>query len=228
MFRYGQFCPISKAVEVLGERWSLLVVRELLLGRSQFNQLQRALPRISPTTLSKRLAELQAHGLVLRKRLPAQDSYEYRLTAAGRELYPVVMQVGEWGMRWMRSRMEDDELDVGVLMSDIERRLDTAKLPSGQSVLQFKFTDLGEFADWWIKVNGDHVELCLDDPGYEIDVYFTSDLRTLTEVWMGDLPLERARSSGRLKIVGRPAYLKNLPAWFRLHVLSGIRPARAE
>lgn len=227
MFRYGQFCPISKAVEVLGERWALLVLRELLLGNTQFNQLQRALPRVSPTTLTKRLGELQTSGLVVRKRARGRLGHEYQLTAPARDLWPVLISVGEWGMRWARGRMRDDELDIGMLMADIERRVVARLLPSGLTVLRFKFTDQREYRDWWLKIEDDQPELCLDDPGLDVDVYFTSDLRTLVEVWMGDLPLALARASGRLQIVGRSAYLKNLKAWFPLHSLAPIRPAVA-
>ena len=225
MFQYGQFCPVSKAAEVLGERWSLLVIRELLLGRTQFSQLQRALPKISPTTLSKRLADLQEHGLVVRKRVSRQQSHEYRLTPAGRELYPLLMQLAEWGMRWVRGRMRDDELDVGMLMCDVQRRIDPVKLPSGQTVLKFEFSDIEEYAQWWVKITDDDVDLCLEDPGFEIDVVFRSDLRTMIEVWMGDQPLKRALASRKLKILGAATYLKNLHAWFPLHALSGVRPA---
>jgi DNA-binding HxlR family transcriptional regulator len=225
MFRYGQFCPISKAVEVIGERWAVLVLRELLLGHTQFNQLQHALPRISPTTLTKRLAELQASGLIIRKRAPGQLGHQYQVTASARELWPVLVSVGKWGMRWARGRMRNDELDVGMLMGDVQRRIDARLLPRGLSILHFKFTDLTEYADWWVKIDGKETDLCLDDPGFEVDVYFTTDLRTLTEVWMGDLPLERARASGKLKIVGRSAYLKNLKSWLRLHSMASIRPA---
>lgn len=225
MFRYGQFCPISKAVEVIGERWALLIVRELLLGHTQFNQLQHGLPRISPTTLSKRLAELQASGLIVRKRAPGRLGYQYQATAAARELWPLLVNVGEWGMRWARGRMRDDELDVGMLMGDVQRRIDTSLLPDGLTVLRFRFTDLREYGDWWLKIEGEEIDVCLDDPGFEVDVYFTTDLRTLTEVWMGDLALDRARSSGKLKVVGRSAYLKNLRSWLRLHSLASIRPA---
>ena len=225
MFRYGQFCPISKAVEVVGERWALLIMRELLLGRTQFNQLQHALPRISPTTLSKRLAELQAGDLIVRKRAPGQLGHRYELTAAAREFWPVLSSLGEWGMRWARGRMRNDELDVGMLMGDVQRRVDTRLLPGGLTVLRFKFTDLDEYADWWVKIDGDEADLCLEDPGFDVDVYFTTDLRTMTEVWMGDRSLAQARASGKLKIVGRNVYLKNLRSWLRLHSLASIRPA---
>ena len=225
MFRYGQFCPISKAVEVIGERWALLILRELLLGNTQFNQLQHALPRVSPTTLSKRLAELQESGLVVRKRARGQLGHQYQLTASARDLWPVMMSVGEWGMRWARGRMRNDELDVSALMNDVQRRIDPKLLPGGLTVLRFKFTDLKEYADWWVKIDDNEVDLCLDDPGFEVDVYFTTDLRTMTEVWMGDRSLAQARASEKLKIVGRSAYVKNLKSWLRLHILSAIRPA---
>lgn len=227
MFRYGQFCPISKALEVLGERWTILVLREMLLGATQFGQLQRALPRISPTTLSKRLAELERDGLVVRKRSPGRQGNEYRLSAAARELRPLILGLGRWGMRWARGQMADAELDVGQLMADIERRIDARQLPDGRSVLRFRFTDLQQYADWWLKIDGRETELCLDDPGDDVDVYFTSSLRTLVEVWMGDRPLAQARASGALKIVGRSAYLRNLSEWFPLHRWSGIRPSQA-
>ncbi len=226
MFSYGQFCPISKAMEVLGERWTVLIIREFLLGNTQFNQLQRALPRISPTTLTKRLAELQESGLVVRKRMPGQQGYEYRLTAAARDLYPVIIQLGEWGMRWARGQMSELELDVGMLMADVQRRIDPSKLPTGPTVLRFKFTDLPKYADWWVKIEDDEVDLCLEDPGHDIDVYFTSDLRTMIEVWMGDISIRDAELESRLKIVASPTYRKNLQAWLPLHMMSGIRPAR--
>ncbi len=226
MFSYGQFCPISKAMEVLGERWTVLIIREFLLGNTQFNQLQRALPRISPTTLTKRLAELQESGLVVRKRMLGQQGYEYRLTAAARDLYPIIIQLGEWGMRWARGQMSELDLDVGMLMADVQRRIDPSKLPTGPTVLRFKFTDLPKYADWWVKIEDDEVDLCLEDPGHDIDVYFTSDLRTMIEVWMGDISIRDAELESRLKIVASPTYRKNLQAWLPLHMMSGIRPAR--
>lgn len=225
MFRYGQFCPVSKAAEVLGERWSLLVIRELLQGRTQFNELQHALPKISPTTLSKRLADLQEYGLIVRKRVSRQQSHEYRLTPAGRELYPMMMELAEWGMRWVRGRLQDDELDVGMLMCDVQRRVDPAQLPSGRTVLKFEFTDIARRSEWWI-IADDEVDLCLDDPGHEVDVVFRSDLRTMTEVWMGDVTLKRALASRKLKVLGPSVYLRNLHAWFPLHALSATRPAK--
>jgi len=228
MIEYSQFCPLSKTAEVLGEKWTLLIVRELVLGSTRFSQIQRALPRMSPTVLNTRLAELDERGVIVRKKIPEQKGFEYRLTESGRELYPLLLKMSEWGMRWARSHIRDEELDVEFLMGDVRRRLDTAKLPDGRTVLKFSYTDLKDFAEWWLKIDDRKIEVCLEDPGYEVDVFFTADLKTMTEVWMGDLPLRKAQADRRLKIVGSPALLRNLTSWFPLHMLAGIRPVRRD
>jgi DNA-binding HxlR family transcriptional regulator len=229
MAQYGQFCPVSKAMEILGERWTLLILRELLLGATRYSDIQRCLARISPTVLSKRLASLEANGLLVRRNAAAGHP-EYQLTEAGRALYPIVYQTAEWGMRYARHTIVEDDLDVGLLMVDIQRRIDPTKLPGGRTVLRFRFTDLNKYADWWIRVDNAaaeaDVDLCTEDPGDDVDVYFTTTLRTLTEVWMGDLPLARAREDGRLQIVGPSAYTRNLKSWLRGYVLADVRPAR--
>jgi DNA-binding HxlR family transcriptional regulator len=228
VIEYSQFCPLSKTAEVLGEKWTLLIVRELVLGATRFNQIQRGIPSISPTVLNTRLAELTERGVIVRRRIPEQKGYEYRLTESGRELYPLLLKMSEWGMRWARRGIREEELDVEFLMGDIRRRLDTGKLPDGRTVLKFTYTDLKEFAEWWVKIDDGNVELCLDDPGHEVDVFFTTNLKTMTEVWMGDLPLRKAQADRRLKIVGPSTLLRNLAAWFPLHMHAGIRPARAK
>jgi DNA-binding HxlR family transcriptional regulator len=226
MLEYGQFCPVAKTAEILGEKWTLLIVRELLLGATRFNQIQRAMSKISPTVLNKRLATLQQHGLLVRKRVPDQKVYEYQLTECGRELFPLVVKMAEWGMRWARSTMRDEELDVGLLMTDIQRRIDPARLPSGQTIIKFKFTDLKNYANWWIKIVDRNVDLCVDNPGYDVDAFFTADLRTMTEVWMGDLSLQKAQDDRRLMVNVSSPHLRNLKSWFPLYRLADIRPVR--
>jgi DNA-binding HxlR family transcriptional regulator len=226
MLEYGQFCPVAKTAEILGEKWTLLILRELLLGATRFNQIQRAMSKISPTVLNKRLATLQQHGLIVRKRVPEQKVFEYQLTECGRELFPLVVKMAEWGMRWARSTMRDEELDVELLMTDIQRRIDPAKLPRGQTVIKFKFTDLKNYANWWIKIVDENVDLCTDNPGYDVDVFFTTELRTMTEVWMGDLSLQKAQDDRRLMVNVLSPHLRNLKSWFPLYRLANIRPAR--
>lgn len=225
MLEYGQFCPVAKAAEILGEKWTLLIVRELLLGATRFNQIQRAISRVSPTILNKRLETLRRHGLIVHKRIPEQRGHEYQLTEAGRELYPIVLKTAEWGMRWARGQMADKELDVQLLMSDIQRRINPDKLPGGQTVIRFSFTDLKRYNEWWVKIQNNEADLCTENPGNEVDVYITCDLRTMTEVWMGDLSIEQARAENRLKIIGSSVYLKNIRSWLGLYLLANIRPS---
>jgi DNA-binding HxlR family transcriptional regulator len=223
--RYGQFCPIAKAAEVLGERWTILIIRELLLGSNRFSDLQRALAQISPTLLTKRLKQLEECGLVIRKKLPGQQRNEYHLTAAGRELRPVVMGLGKWGMKWARGQMNDDELDVEMLMQEFSRRIDATQLPGGRTVVQFVFPGLAKFGRWWIvlEANGTR-ELCADNPGQEADVQLRSDVRTMVEIWAGDTEIHAAKKDGRLQLSGHPALIRTLSSWLRTGLLAGVRP----
>jgi DNA-binding HxlR family transcriptional regulator len=148
--RYGQICPVSKTAELLGERWTLLIIRELVLGTTRFNDFQRALSQISPTLLTKRLKQLEEAGLLIRK--TTQRRCEYYPTAAGKELKPIILNLGKWGMRWARGQMNDDELDVEMLMFDLQRRIDVDQLPGGRTVVKFSFLGLPKFAHWWIVI----------------------------------------------------------------------------
>ncbi len=223
---YGQYCPVAKALEVLGERWSLLVVRELMCGSTRFGELQRGLPRISPSILSKRLVELEKAGLIVRKRIPGQRGWEYFLSEAGGELTEMVKMLGVWGMRWLRGTLSETDLDVQFLMWDIQRSIDADKLPGHETVLKFHFAENDTNRDWWIVVTSGKPDLCVDDPGKEVDVYFTTDCRTLTEIFLGDTTFRAARTDGRLKLIGPPALLNTLSSWFRLSAFAGIAAAK--
>lgn len=216
MLKYGQFCPIAKASEVLGEKWTVLILRELLLGTKRFNDFQRALSLISPTVLAKRLKTLEEHGLVFRKTAGGGRLSEYHLTPAGKELYPVIEELAVWGMRWARSHMDDSELDVELLMWDVQRRIDRDALPAGQAVIRFSFPDLKLYRDWWVVVDESGADLCTNDPGKDVDLYVVSDPRTLIEVWMGDATLGAATASGKLKLVGSAQYARTMKNWFML------------
>jgi DNA-binding HxlR family transcriptional regulator len=226
MRTYGQFCPVSQALDLLGERWTLLVVRALLQGATRYSEVQRALSRISPTVLSARLRTLEENGIVVRKGHASSRSHEYRLTPAGRELAPVVMGLAEWGMRWARSRMTDDELDVQLLMTEIERRIDVEQLPDGRTVVCFSFPSLDAFGTWWVVVEDGVADLCQRDPGHPVDVYVTADLRALIEVWMGDAPLSRARKARRVEVLGDRSLVRSIGKWLPLNELAGVRPRR--
>ncbi len=224
--RYGQFCPVAKAAEVLGNTWTLLIVRELLLGNSRFSKLQQAMPRISPTVLNTRLKELEAAGAITKRAISGQRGHSYQLTPAGKELAPVVESLVVWGMRWAREELADDDLDVALLMLDVERNLVAGELPGGETVLQFRFSDLEEYDKWWIICDGNRRDLCFQDPGKDVSAYITSTLRDLVGVWMGDIPLRAALETERLLIVGEAAVCKGFRKWFPLSSAAGIpRPS---
>ncbi len=221
MIQYGQFCPISKAMEVLGERWALLIVRELLLGADRFSMLERGLPNISPTTLNRRLHELEGCGIVSRMRDESGHGHRYALTESGRELEPVLVGLGVWGMRWARGYMADNELDAHQLMFDVQRQCRPEHMPgSGRSVIHFHFQDQESHADWWLKIDGDDVDLCLHRPGDDEDLLVETTLRCLTEIWMGDVSPSQACRKGSLKLTGLLPYEKTFSKWLGRHRLN--------
>ena len=224
MTGYGQFCPIAKACEALGERWTLLLIRELLCGSRRYNDFKRGLPLISPTVLSQRLNALQARGLVERKRSRDQKSQEYHLTQAGRELEPIVMGLGNWGARWVRSQMSKDDLSVELLMWDMRRTINTSALSQDRTVLHFEFTDLKkQYKNWWMIAENSEIDLCVDDPGYDADVTFVCDLKTMTEIWVGDVSLSKAQADGQLEISGLSRLTRNLSKWLVFSAFAGIK-----
>jgi len=224
---YGQFCPIAKASEILGEKWTILIVRELLMGSTRFNQLQRGLGMISPTILTKRLAMLADHGLVYRKRIPGQRGYEYHATESCKELLPILLSLGGWGMRWARANLTATDYDVELLMLYLERSIVPEKLPGGHAVIRFHFTDIPDMADWWIVVSDSQVDVCTADPGKDVDVYFNTTVKVLTDVWMGQRSYKKAIVAGDLVVTGPRTLTRNIEDWMRNCVFVDL-PAAAE
>ncbi len=218
--QYGQFCPIAKATEILGEKWTILIVRELLMGGRRFNELQRGLGDISPALLAARLKSLEKQGMIARRRASGQRTYEYFPTEACQALLPSLIALGEWGLIWARHNVLDADLDVEFLMFYLERSIDPARLIGDRSVIRFKFKDLSEQQDWWLLVEDQRVDLCLSDPGRDVDVYFNCTLRTMHDVWMGDLTYAEAMQSGDLIVEGEPALLRNIKSWLRPSVFA--------
>lgn len=234
MIAYGQFCPVAKGMEIIGEKWAMLILRELLLGTTRFSDFQRAISRISPTVLSRRFKTLEEKGLVLRKRGGGKDSLEYHLTPCGKELHELLVQMAVWGMRWARSRLSDEELDVGFLMWDIRRRILTEHMPSGETVLCFTLTDVPDQnnrkkpSNWWFIVKDDEVDLCDEDHCKDVNLYVTSDVRTLVEVWEGDRDLRKEIEAERIVLVGDRHLIKTMPGWFGSSPRASVRPAVQE
>jgi DNA-binding HxlR family transcriptional regulator len=222
---YGQFCPIAKATEILGEKWTLLIVRELLMGGSRFSELQRGLSLISPTMLSKRLDTLEQHGLLLKKKIPNQKGYEYFPTKSCSELLPIIKTLGDWGMRWARSNLTEKDYDVELLMLYLKRSVNPENLVGNETVIRFKFTDIKDFPDWWMVVRGNEVDLCVNDPGKDVDVYFTSTVKTMAEVWMGQNTYKKAISQHQLKLVGPKVLTHDVSSWMEQSVFADMAPA---
>ena len=205
---HGQYCPISRAMEVLGERWSMLIVRDLLCGATRFNELSRGNPRLSRTLLSKRLRQLEQAGIV------DHVDDQYLLTEAGHDLRPVVNALGDWGAQWQFGDPAENELDAELLMWWVHTRLNFSDVPDRRVVLEFRFADHN---DWfWILNDGQGPSICMHDPGFGIDASIQSDLSTMYQVWLGKLPLRTAIREGTVKATGTPAIVRRLPSLLEL------------
>lgn len=199
-------------MELLDERWTMLVVRELVTGSRRFNDLRRGLPRMSPTLLSKRLSQLTQAGLIQRH-AEGQD-VRYLLTPAGEELRPVVEALGAWGVRWI-GHLGEDDLDPSLLLWDMHRNVDHREVPEGRTVLYFQFPDVpARSRRWWLVITSDDVDVCDTDPGYDIDVAVTASLRCLTQIWRGDLNWTDGLRAGTITLDGPNAMQRALPTWF--------------
>jgi len=213
--KYGQFCPIAKATEILGEKWTIMIVREILMGATRFNAMQRGLGDISPTLLTGRLKSLEQQGMIVRRKITGPKGYEYFPTEACQALLPVLVAMGEWGLCWARHNVLDEDFDVDFLMLYLERNIDPSKLIGSESVIQFKFTDLVEQSDYWLLVRDGNVDLCLKNPGKDVDDYFTSTVGTMHDVWMGERTYRDAIKSGALYVQGDPALTRKIKDWLR-------------
>ena len=221
MAGYGQFCPIAKTMEVLDERWTVLIVRELLCGSHHFNELRRGVPKMSPALLSKRLRSLAKAGIVLRR--DEGNRIRYELTPGGKALGPVIMALGEWGVQW-RSQLGEEDFDPTLLMWDVHRNLDLDAMPDSRVVLAFRFPDVEPVhRDWWIVVEeGGVVDLCDFDPGFPVDVRVVSDLPTMVHVWRGDIPWAAALATDGLTLEGPSDVRRALPHWLKLSPFAAV------
>lgn len=220
----GSLCPAVKAADIIGDKWVLLILREMFLGSAHYNNFQRALPRISPTILSKRLKQMEEGGLLVKKQSPGQKSTEYRLTRCGRELGPSLDHLATWGLRWARRQIKDEDLDVASFMWDFHRTLNTEELPDGETVICVRFPELDEYANWWLIVNDGIVDLCTDNPGKEIDLYIAGELEDMVSVWMGDTDIRSAIHAGQIKLQGAAYLTKSSARWFASSPYAEVRP----
>jgi DNA-binding HxlR family transcriptional regulator len=218
---YGQFCPVAMAAEILCSRWTVLIVRELLCGTTRFNDLRRGVPRMSPTLLSKRLKELEEAGIIKTAHSSLHRGAEYRLTAAGEELRPIVMSLGGWGQRWVQSQLSLQNLDPALLMWDMRRRLDPEPLPRSRCTIQFHFPEAkaGQ-QNWWLVIENGEVDLCGFDPGFETNLFVSSSLRALTAIWLGLSSVKLEVGRGELELTGEKHVAAAMQQWLGLSVFA--------
>jgi len=223
---YNQFCPVAMAAEVLGTRWTLVLLRELVVGSCRFNELRRGVPRMSPALLSKRLKDLETAGIVTRHPVKGEPgAFEYQLTDAGRELKPVIEAIGCWGQRWVETGASLDNLDPNLLMWDMRRNIDPTPMPDRRVIIQVIFNDLKKTQqNWWLVVEpGQEVDLCSVDPGFDVDLYLSTDLRTMTEIWMGYTTIARATQQSRIVLTGSRQLAADMATWLKLSPFAKVK-----
>lgn len=216
---YNQFCPIAMASEIISTRWTLLLLRELIMGSTRFNDLRRGLPSMSPALLSKRLKELEDSGLISRRAAPRDMNVrEYRLTEAGLALRPIVEAVGVWGKEWIRKEATLSNLDANLLMWDIKRTINTDPMPQRKCVIAFLFADQPQSrrSYWLIVAPEEEIDLCMVDPGFDVDLFVSTDLRNMTAIWLGYASISQSIQNQKLTLTGDRELASNLLAWLRL------------
>ena len=209
---YAQYCPIAKASEILGDRWTLLIVREMLGGATGFNELQRGLPGISRSVLADRMRSLERAEVVARRIGPKGRTLEYRLTHAGRDLEPVVQAMGEWGVTWSFTDPRPGELDPDLLIVWMARHVDRDHLPADRTVVQFNFRDPAK--RYWMVLEPTDVSVCLQHPGFDVDLEVNVDTATLYRVYLGRAELGSALRARSLTMSGPRTLQRAFGRWF--------------
>ena len=225
MKTYGQFCPLAQATQLLCERWTLIIVRELLAGSTRFGELQKGAPLLSPTLLSTRLKLLVKAGVI--ELHGGKTNPTYHVTRAGQELRPIIELLGIWGHHWARSNLNDGDLDVGLLMWDMRRSVDSKVFPDRRIVVQFEYPDAPEGArDWWLISENGEIDLCLNDPGYDVDIVIRCSLKTMTEIWTCQRRFNDAVKRRTVDVKGDSRLANRLQDWLRSSALSRLGAQR--
>lgn len=229
---YGQFCPIALGAEIFAQRWTPLILRELLQGSHRFSELQRGLPRISRNLLVQRLKFLEEAGVIQRRRRPDGRGFDYHPTVAGEELRPVVLALGAWGYKWTAQELRPENLDARLLMWFLRRRVRVDVLPEEQVVVSFQFrgqggraASLDEQETFWLVLDKPNVELCLSDPGFDVGLDVQADLPAMTRVYLGQLSLSEALRTGAVELTGRRDLRVGFRAWLGISSFAPARPA---
>jgi DNA-binding HxlR family transcriptional regulator len=229
---YGQFCPVAVACETFAERWTPLILRELLGGATRFNEIRRCIPMIPRSVLSRRLRELEDAGVVRSQPLARGRGREYRPTPAGEEFREVLERLGEWGQRWATTQFDPENLDLMLLMWNVRRRIDVRRLPGRRVVVRFDFRAFPArcrgFRTCWLVLEPDATDICLKDPGFDVDLVVSADARAMARVWTGAISFAQAVQSGGLRLEGPRDLVRAFPTWLLLsHFAHVERPVRA-
>ena len=220
MISYGRFCPVAKAAEVFGDRWTPIIMRELCFGTRAFGELLKAAPLISRTVLAQRLKQLQQAGVVHIEAKSKGKGHLYRLTPAGEDFRPIVELMSVWGQRWGQGLIGPDDLDPKLLVWGVRRQIDPAEIPAQGFVMRFDFRGIPKSNRspryWWLVLRPDDIEVCLKAPARDVDIVIAADLMTFTKVWLGYAGLAAATRARR-----------NLPARVGTGNHDGASPACA-
>src|SRR5262245_174430 len=229
---YGQFCPIAVACETFAERWTPLILRELLGGARRFNEIRQGIPMISRTLLGQRLRELEDTGVVTSRPLTRGRGREYRPTRAGEEFHAVLDRLGEWGQRWAATQFDPENIDLKMLMWYMHKRIDVQRLPAGRTIVRFEFRAFPPrcraYRTCWLILEREGTDVCLKDPGYDVDLVVHADAGAMARVWVGALTFAQAVRSGGIRVEGPRELVRAFPTWLLLsHFAHVERPARA-
>lgn len=216
---YGQFCPFAQASEVFCERWTPLIIREVLQGSRRFTDILRGVPKMSRTLLAERLKALESRG-VLEKR-GGEAGPEYHPTPACLELGPVVMTLGAWGQKWIHKGVKKEHEDPSFVVWSLRQGIVVDRMPATRTVIEFELSETKKRRRYWLAVTPPEVDLCIVNPGYEVQIALRSDARTLASVWTGDLSWKEALRSGALALEGPPPLVDAFAGWFRLNPFAG-------
>ncbi|BBZ25567.1 transcriptional regulator [Mycolicibacter hiberniae] len=214
----AEYCPVSIGASVLGDRWSLLIVREIMVGSSQFSAILRGLPGLSRSLLAARLRHLEAVGVLTRVPTGSGRTHEYRLTEAGEDLHELIYALGRWTVRWWFPEPAPEQVDNALLLWRMRAGV-TSALPEGRTTIQFDFTD-GEVRRGWIVATNAEVSVCLHDPRFPVDLSVTGSGRLWHQIWFGHRQLEDAIATGEILVEGPAKLARALPKWFALSPFS--------
>ncbi len=227
MRSYNQFCPIAKAAELFCERWTALIIRDLAGGATRFSELQRGVPLASPTLLSQRLKQLEAENVVERRKTEGVSGWTYHLTRAGEEFVPVVMALGEWGQRWSRRDLVDNEVDLGLLLWALEKDARAEIFGARRTIIEMELPDQPEHKRrWWFLNENGHCELCLKPPDRDVQIFVSVTLPDIIRVWRGDISLAEAIDSGKLDIHAGKSLRKAFCNWLAIAPIAHIGSQR--